>query len=247
MTMDASPASKATLARLRAANPSLELFAAEAPEFAEFGRLAGGLPTGPLVEWMSAYVPIGEAVAYQRSVGALEDLAGPQGQGPQGQGLRARTWKQYASTVFFGGQAAEVGWVAGKNARLNAFEYHKSSELLVAATDLVLLLGRLSELKDFARFDSSRVRGFVVARGTALELYASTLHFSPIMAEPSGFRAAIILPLGTNAPLEGMDTGLPGEEGLLWAERKWLLACPDSKPAANGARVGMENVEVRLG
>ncbi|MEI6875476.1 MAG: DUF4867 family protein [Spirochaetota bacterium] len=242
MKTDPSPTAKAALARLRAANPTLELFAAEAPEFGEFGRLVEGLPTGALVDWMTANVPIGEAVAYQRSVGELEDLVGPEGRAG-----RDCTWKQYASAVFFGGQAAEVGWVAGKSSQLNAFEYHKSSELFIAATDLVLLLGRLSELRDFARFDSSRVRGFVVGRGTALELYASTLHFAPIMADPSGFRAAIILPLGTNAPLENVDTGLPGEEGLLWAERKWLLACPGSKPAAKGARVGMENVEVKLG
>jgi hypothetical protein len=230
-------ADEAALAGLRAANPGLGIFAAGGPEFAEFGRLLEGLPTRGLVEWMSASAPIGDGVSYQRSIGAMEDLAGPGG----------RTWKQWASSVFFGGQAAQLGCVHGTNLRLNALEYHKASELLVAGTSLVLLLGRISELEDFSRFDSSRVMAFLVPEGAAVELYASSLHFSPVMASRGGFRAAIALPLGANAPLEGVDARLPGEAGLLRAERKWLLACPGSKPAAAGARVGMDNLELSLG
>ena len=226
-----------SLARLRAANPALALDSTADPSFAEFGRIIRGLPVAPLVEWMRAKVPIGPEVAYQRSIGDMEDLQGPAG----------KTWGQWASRSLYGGAPAQVGWVAGRNARLNAFEYHKASECLVAATPLILLLGRMADLEGFARFDSAQVRGFFVTAGTVLELYATSLHFSPVMAEPRGFCAAIILPLGTNAPLEGIDSALGGEDGLLRAERKWLLACPDTKPARAGARVGMENIEVRLG
>ena len=226
-----------SLGRLRAANPGLSLASAGDPSFAEFGRLIDGLPVGALVEWMKARVPIGPEVAYQRSVGDLEDLPGPSG----------KTWGQWASRSMYGGAPAQVGWVAGRNARLNAFEYHKASECLVAATPLLLLLGRMADLENFTRFDSAKVRGYFVSAGRAIELYATSLHFSPAMTEPGGFCAAIILPLGTNAPLEGIDSGLGGEDGLLRAQRKWLLACPDTKPARGGARVGMENIELRLG
>lgn len=231
------PSGTALLARLRGANPGLRLSAAAEPRFAEFGRLIPGLPTAGLLEWLSANVPIGPEVAYQRSVGPLEDLPGPGG----------RSWKQWAGRSLYGGAPAQVGWVAGRNAELNAFEYHKASECLVAASPLVLLLGRFADLESYARFDSARVEAFLLAAGEAVELYATSLHFSPLMAEPGGFRAAIILPLGTNAPLEGIDPGLPGEEGLLRAERKWLLACPDSRPARSGARVGMDNLRLNLG
>lgn len=229
-----SSAAAGALARLRAANPRLGLFDAGAPEFREFGRVLEEPRAADLVQWMSLNVPMGDSVVYQRSVGAMEDLPGPGG----------RSWKQWASSRFFGGQSAQVGYVAGRNLALNAFEYHKSSELLVAGTPLVLLLGRMSELEVFSRFDSSRAMGFLAPAGTVLELYATSLHFSPIMAEPGGFRAAIVLPLGTNSPLEGVDAGAPGEDGLLRAERKWLLACPGTKPASLGARVGMDNVEL---
>ena len=138
-----------------------------------------------------------------------------------------------------------MGWCAGFNQRLNAFEYHKSSEITVAATDLVLLLGRLQDVQDFARFDARNVEGFFLPRGTAVEVYATTLHFAPVMTSPQGFQAVIILPIGTNAPLEKVDTNLPGEEGLLWMTNKWLLACQDSNPAKKGARVGISaNIEV---
>lgn len=234
-----SASGSALYSKLQAANPRLPIESVDTPSFAEFGRLIDGLPTNPLVDWMSANVPIGFDVAYQRSVGAMEDLAGPPGPGHS-----ERSWKQWATRSVFGGGAAQVGWVAGRNSSLNAFEYHKSSECLIAATPLVLLIGRMGELEAYASFDSSRARAYFVEQGQAIELYANALHFSPIMAEASGFRAAIILPLGTNAPIEGIDPTIPGEDGLLRAERKWLLACPDTKPAKSGARVGMENVTI---
>ena len=38
--------------------------------------------------------------------------------------------------AVLGCQDAQVGWCAGPNSLLNGLEYHKSSELLVAVTDL---------------------------------------------------------------------------------------------------------------
>ena len=225
------------LARLREANPDISLAPATDPSFVEFGRIIDDLPTAGLADWMSANVPVDPEGGYQRSIGAMEDLVGPSG----------KTWRQWASRSLYGGAPAQVGWVAGRNTRLNAFEYHKASECLIAATPLVLLLGRMADLEDFSRFDSAKVRGYFMEAGMAIELYATSLHFSPVMAEPGGFRAAIILPSGTNAALEGIDSGLHGEDGLLRAERKWLLACRDTKPARAGARVGMENIELRIG
>jgi len=231
-----SAAASAPLESLRRLNPALRIVHARSAEFAEFGRVLEKCPTAGLVDWMSANVPIGDGVSYQRSVTNLEDLARPDG----------RTWRQWASACFFGGAGAQAGWVAGRNTSLGAFEYHKSSELLVAATPLLLFLGRLSELENFERFDVAQVVGVVVDRGVALELYATSLHLSPLMVDRGGFRAAIILPAGTNAPLEGADASLPGEEGLLRGERKWLLACAGSRQEKLGARVGMENLELIL-
>ncbi len=209
----------------------MKLYSCDDEAFRPYGRVLTGLPTAGLVEWMQTQVKIAEGTQYQRSVGALEDLPGPE----------ALTWKQWASKVFYGSFPAQVGWVAGHSRKLNALEYHKASEITVATTDLVLFLGRLQDVQDHRSYDSGLIEGFRLTAGTAVEIYSTTLHFAPVTHSPTGFQAVIILPLGTNAPLEKVNTQAAGEEGLLWMANKWLIACQDSIPAKRGAKVGISS------
>ncbi len=221
---------------LAAKNPSLRISPCTSASFEEYGRLVGGIDTGNLVDRLNAMTHLGEGTSYQRSLTGLEDLPGPRA---------GRTWKQYFSATIFGGLSVQVGSVSGRNARLNALEYHKSSEVLVAGTDLVLLLGRLGDIKDHRSYDADLIDAFFVSRGQAIETWSSTLHGAPSMVSSEPFSAAIVLPTETNAPLEAVDTGAEGELGRLWALNKWLIACPDSPPAKKGAKVGIgRNIEV---
>lgn len=210
-------------------NPGLVIHRCSDPAFRPYGRILDGLDTTGILSWMDTKVQTPEAPDYQRSVPGLEDLPGPTG----------RTWKQWASTRFYGNFPAQLGYVAGKNTKLNALEYHKSSEITIAASDFILLLGKLQDIEGFRTYDPNLVEAFWVERGMAIETYATTLHFAPVMASHGGFQAVIILPLGTNGPLEAVDTSAPGEDGLLWMTNKWLIACPDSRPASRGALVGI--------
>ena len=63
---------------------------------------------------------------------------------------------------------------------LNALEYHRSSEANVAATDVILLLGQQSDITDDFKYDTAQLEAFFVPAGTAVELYATTLHYTPI-------------------------------------------------------------------
>ena len=79
-----------------------------------------------------------------------------------------------------------------------------------------------------------------------LEVYATTLHYAPCHADPAkGFRVMVALPAGTNT-----DFRLPGApnplDRQLWARNKWLIAHPDSAPAAKGAVIGLtgENIDI---
>jgi hypothetical protein len=199
--------------------------------FRPYGRVLPGLPTKGLMDWMQTNVNVAEGTQYQRSIGALEDLAGPE----------QKTWKQWASRVFYGSFPAQVGWVAGHSRKLNALEYHKASEITVAVTDLVLFLGHVQDIQHHSSYDSSLIQGFRLPAGTAVEIYATTLHFAPVTTSAAGFQAVIILPLGTNAPLEAVNTQANGEEGLLWMANKWLIACQESIPAKRGAKVGISS------
>ena len=143
----------------------------------------------------------------------------------------------------FGGLPIQIGYCNGDNHRLNALEYHRSSEIDIAATDLILLLGRQQDIEEGDTYDTSKVEAFFVPAGTAVELYATTLHYAPCTAEKGGFRCAIVLPRGTNEDLP-FEAAKEGENRLLTAVNKWLIAHEDA--GIEGAFCGLrgENLEV---
>jgi hypothetical protein len=157
----------------------------------------------------------------------------------------------------FGFADIQVGYCNGPNSRLNGLEWHKSAEIDIAVTDLVLLLGKREDVGSDGRYDSAKVECFYLPRGTVLELHPSTLHFAPCKVVPSGFKSIIVLPRGTNAALSDAELSAARnasgrgdiESRLLFMKNKWLVAHPERKPLVEkGAFPGIEgeNVEVRL-
>ena len=68
----------------------------------------------------------------------------------------------------------------------------------------------------------------VVAAGTGVEVFATSLHYAPCGVDGQGFQVAIVLPQGTNYPLEGAHQKVeqgkaPSEDALLAATNKWLI------------------------
>lgn len=146
---------------------------------------------------------------------------------------------------FFGGLPIQVGYCNGSNHKLNCLEYHRTSEVNVAANDLVLLVARQQDIQD-GKLDTSTVEAFLVPAGTAVELYATTLHYAPCNApESDSFRTAVILPRGTNTDKPEFEPQC-FEDQLLTACNKWLLAHPDSTQAKHGAYKGLtgENIDL---
>lgn len=143
----------------------------------------------------------------------------------------------------FGGLPIQIGYCNGDNHKLNALEYHRSSEIDIAATDLILLLGRQQDIEEGDIYDTSKVEAFFVPAGTAVELYATTLHYAPCSASEEGFRCVIVLPKGTNEDLP-FEPAKEGENRLLTAVNKWLIAHEEA--GIEGAFCGLrgENLEV---
>ena len=61
-----------------------------------------------------------------------------------------------------------------------------------------------------------------------MEVFATSLHYAPCGVDGQGFQVAIVLPQGTNYPLQGthqkVDHGrAPSEDALLAATNKWLI------------------------
>lgn len=70
---------------------------------------------------------------------------------------------------------------------MNPLEYHRSFEVNVEATDAVLMLGSLQDVETDFTYDTSRVEAFFVPAGTAVELYATTLHYAPCGVDGGSF------------------------------------------------------------
>ena len=148
----------------------------------------------------------------------------------------------------YGGMDIQIGYCSGQNSLLNGLEYHRGSEVIIAATPLILLLASLTDIKNHETIDSSKVKAFYMNEKEAVELYSTTLHFAPCRAVESGFMAIIVLPNGTNTPLKQKLDNPQGEDKLLAMTNKWLITHPESDAAKNGAFIGItgDNLQIAL-
>lgn len=189
----------------------MKILSVNDPAFRRYGRVVKNVDMTELVEALKS-TPVPEEVVYEPGVEALEALP---------------VAKQI-SEVLYGEMPIQIGYCNGHNTKLNALEYHRSSEINVAATDAVLMLGLQQEVEEDFTYDTSKVEAFLVPAGTAVEIYATTLHYAPCGPEGKGFQVAIVLPKGTNYPLgtahsRTTETQTDNEDCLITATNKWLI------------------------
>lgn len=218
------------LKRLRERNPHIEIYEVTDRRFHTYGRILKDYDFEPCMKVMKDREIPAEGNVY---VGCDEDM------------MKTET-AITLSKVFYGNMPVQIGYCNGNSTRLNALEYHKGSEIDVAVTDMVLILGHVYDIENNT-YDSHRTEAFFVPAGTACELYGTTLHFAPCKVTDEGFKSIIALPFETNEALED-KTEYPEEESkLLWMRNKWLIAHKESVPASKGACAGIyhENIEIR--
>lgn len=194
--------------------------------FRKYGRTIPEFDFSELVEKL-AETPLPDGVVYEPSVEILEALP----------------VKEKLETAYYGELPIQIGYCNGHNHLLNAVEYHRSSEVDIAADDLILLLGSEQDITDDYTYDTSKIEAFLCPRGTAVELYATTLHYAPCSVGDNGFRCAIVLPKDTNLPLDKKHAGY--EDALITAKNKWLIGHAEGGLDA-GAHIGLigENISV---
>lgn len=153
---------------------------------------------------------------------------------------------KHISNVF-GNMPLEYGYVNGNNSKLNALEYHKSSEINVALSPLVLMLGRVEDLDDNT-FQTNKVAIFFVPENTAIEIFSQTLHFSPCKVNDLGFKCGVILPYGTNMEFIKNKVYHTSEDSLLFKTNKWIIVHPEHQKFIDlGAYIGLigTNIEIK--
>lgn len=155
----------------------------------------------------------------------------------------ADTFRQLQE-ITYGEMPIQIGYCNGRNSQLNALEYHKDSEVNVMATDAILLLGLRSEIEEDYTLDTKKVKAFLVPAGTAVEIYATSLHYAPCGVDGKPFQVAIVLPKGTNYPFTKKRTGA-GEDKLMTAVNKWLIGHPEGGLDA-GCFIGLKGENLRV-
>lgn len=199
--------------------------------FVTYGKIISGYDFSGLLDYMEKKTDVpDQGNVYKASVPELEKFP----------------VKETLENGFYGEMPIEIGYCSGQNSTLNGLEYHIGSEINVAVTDMVLMLGRLQDVVN-DKYKAEDVEVFFVKKGTALQLYETTLHFSPCKTDPTGFKCIVILPRGTNEPLKN-EKDEYGDK-LLFARNKWLLAHPERKPLMEkGAWPGItgENLEFKI-
>jgi len=206
------------LNQLIAKNHNLPIFSVGSEEFRTYGRVVRDLDTAQIVataekiknpDTGASYVPEEESLAKLPIAKTIQDRC-------------------------FGTLPTQIGYCWGHNRMLNATEWHTSSEINIAVTDIVLLLAHVWEIED-GKIDSSAFRAFYVPKGTAVEVYATSLHFTPCEVREEGFGCVVALPAGTNTPLDEKS-----DDPLLFRKNKWLICHEENKRSiANGVVPGI--------
>ena len=175
------------------------------PSFKAYGKIVTGYDCGELLKEMEK-TPVPEDVIYVPSVPELEALS-----------VAGEIEKN-----LYGQLPIQIGYCNGHNQKLNAVEYHRNSEINVAVTDLVLILGKQQDIAEDMTYDTSLMEAFLVPAGTVIEVYGTTLHYAPCHVAEEGFRCVVILPKDTNTDMDPIEIKNE-EDKLLFAKNKWLI------------------------
>ena len=204
----------------------MEIISVKEKEFKEYGKVIEGLDVAQLLQKMQK-TPLPDDVIYEPSDASLEAL---------------EVCEVLRRSVY-GGLPVQIGYCNGHNEKLNGLEYHRSSEINIAETDMILLLGKQQDIESDDTYDTAKVKAFFVPAGTVIEVYATTLHYAPCGVDKKGFRCVVVLPKGTNYPIE--QPHILKEDKLLAASNKWLLAHEEAKIA--GAFNGLKGENISIG
>ena len=202
-------------------------------EFKTFGNIVKGYDFDGLTKYMLDETEIPEnGNIYVASVEDMEKLP---------------VCEQVQNEIY-GGMPIQIGYCNGRNTTYNGFEYHKGSEINIAVTDFMLVLGHTWLIAEDGTYKVEDATVFFVPQGTAIEMFQTTLHLSPCRVTDDGFKGIVILPRGTNTPLEKKPEDKTGENKLLLQKNKWVISHPEREPLIKqGAFPGLkgENKELK--
>lgn len=113
------------------------------PAFSAYGRVLSGIDTEELCAYMQKY----------SNMACAQYIASD----PK---MEAMPVTQHLTNEIFGEMPLQMGACFGRNRKMNAVEYHDCSEVNIAATDLILFLGKHQDIEPGNRYDTARAEMF---------------------------------------------------------------------------------------
>ncbi len=176
------------------------------PEFKPYGRVIDTDSSAVIAAAAQLEMPTSGS-KYEPSIAALE----------------ATDAMAFFTDEIYGEMPIQIGCCWGHNNIMNALEWHKDSEINIAVTDFVLILAKMEDVEN-GRLDSAKCKFFRVKAGETVEVYATSLHFCPCTTDCAGFSCIVVLPKGTNVPLEKKPS-----DPLLFRKNKWIFCHEDAE------------------
>lgn len=203
------------LEKLKKLNPDIEFYDITDAAFKPFGRVIEGINTAEIVGVGKSIKNVGDGSSYVATEPKFEAL-------PIAAVIR---------DDLFGTLPTQVGYCWGHNTMMNATEWHTSSEINIAVTPIVLILGQRADIEN-GMIDSSKFKAFFVPEGAAIEVYATSLHYCACQVSDNGFGCVVALPKDTNTKLTEKAT-----DPKMIAKNKWLIAHIDNKKMTDSGNV----------
>ena len=213
---------------LRKKNPDLTIHTVDEELFLQYGRLVHSSVFDELAYYIDKNTVIPERNTY---VADIPDLHKP--------------YIDEALSVFYGGFVPQIGYCNGPNVTMNGCEYHKGPELTIAVTDCLMWWVLPQDLINFDYVDSKCANVFYIPKGCAFLLHPLVLHLAPCKVDNRGYKTVIILPKGTNLPIEPelkerlKNSGDP-ESRILHMQNKYMITHKDWEPlVSQGVHIGL--------
>ncbi len=204
----------------------LPLFSVFDEEFKEYGRVVKDLDAESFIKAMEGVEFPEDTSVYFASFESFEKLS-------ESQKIR---------NDLFGGVPAQIGVCYGHNSLLNALEWHTCNEINVAITDMVIILAKMTDLDSDYKMCSCKCKAFLVPKGVTVEVYSTSLHYSPCETSKNGFAMVVGLSKETNTELE-----VKSSDPKNIAKNKWLIAHEDCESLkAEGCFVGISGKNYKI-
>lgn len=192
---------------LRKKNPEIEIYSVTDNNFKTYGRILENADVSEIRKAAEMIENPAMGVKYVPSEPSFEKLP----------------IADFIKNQVYGGTETQIGYCWGYNTLLNATEWHTCNEVNIALTPMILLLGHVWDVEN-DKIDSANFEAFYVPEGIAVELYSSTLHYTPCQVNKDGFKCVVGLVKNTNTALDFEQA-----DKKLAARNKWLIAHVDNE------------------